>query len=190
VVGQPAQRVDGYAATRHHHLTLIRRLAGDTIAARLATDPALPRLSATLSRATHAGYHPDQLLAAVTTRRELATAYSVALVLAWRIEHRDRYQITGPDPIGLEPSPTDPQRWHAWHHARTALRTATLAGHAAHASNTWLLAAVARNTPAKPPPRPTSPTSCAPRTLRLPASSTAPRKSRWTWQPPRSTPNP
>jgi conjugative relaxase-like TrwC/TraI family protein len=220
-------------ATRHHHLALIRRLTDDTTAERLAADPALPRLSAALTRAEHAGYHPDHLLTAVTTRRELATADSVALVLTCRIEHllaatspdpaltnhppagprsfaaripatdnpdladalhqvaavcdhriraltdtaadnpppwaqglgpvpadpterlrwrrraaavaayRDRYQITGPDPIGLEPSPTDPQRWHAWHHARAALRTATLAGHAAHASTTWLLAAVA-----------------------------------------------
>ncbi|GGQ83746.1 MobF family relaxase [Couchioplanes azureus] len=42
--------------------------------------------------------------------------------------YRDRYRITGDEPIGPEPSHRDPTRWAAWHRAQTVLGVATLAG--------------------------------------------------------------
>ncbi|MFG1995215.1 MobF family relaxase [Actinoplanes sp. NPDC048988] len=42
--------------------------------------------------------------------------------------YRDRYSITGDDPIGPEPSTRDVGRWGAWQRAQTVLGISTLAG--------------------------------------------------------------
>jgi conjugative relaxase-like TrwC/TraI family protein len=51
------------------------------------------------------------------------------------LTYRDRYQITGDDPIGPEPSTRDPARWAAWIRAQTVLSVATLAGQIRAASD-------------------------------------------------------
>jgi hypothetical protein len=70
------------------------------------------------------------------------------------VTYRDRYQITGNEPIGPQPSPRDPAHWAAWQRAHTVLGIATLAGQIAHASHTQLqdLIAAQRATDATAPP--------------------------------------
>jgi hypothetical protein len=83
-------------ANASRYTEVVERVAGPAVAARLATDPALNRLAAGLAAAAAAGYDPDRVLAAVAGRRELHTAHSVALVLAYRIE-----QLTAATPSDL-----------------------------------------------------------------------------------------
>ncbi|MCM4082198.1 MobF family relaxase [Paractinoplanes hotanensis] len=52
--------------------------------------------------------------------------------------YRDRYQVTGDDPIGAEPSTRDVSRWGAWQRAQTVLGIATLAGHIHAATDSQL----------------------------------------------------
>ncbi|MBG0567523.1 MobF family relaxase [Actinoplanes aureus] len=64
---------------------------------------------------------------------------SAAAVVA---AYRDRYAVTGDEPIGPEPSPRDPGRWGAWHRARLVLGIATVAGQVAAATDPQLRALV------------------------------------------------
>ncbi|MEV8509668.1 MobF family relaxase [Actinoplanes sp. NPDC051475] len=57
--------------------------------------------------------------------------------------YRDRYTITGDDPIGPEPSPRDVGRWGAWQRAQTVLGVATLAGQIGTATDGQLRALIA-----------------------------------------------
>jgi conjugative relaxase-like TrwC/TraI family protein len=213
-------------AATPRYTAVIRRVAGDTVAANLAADPAMPALAARLNGLAAAGYDPEQVLAAVASERELHSARDTAAVLAWRIDnayrdiqtdprvaisgpqvgsytdrlpdiggdlgaaltdvaaicdrrvqaladhaaqhqpgwsralgplpddkpgrrqwlagaavvaaYRDRYAITGDDPIGPAPSDRDPGRWGAWHRAQLVLGVATLAGKITTASETQL----------------------------------------------------
>jgi conjugative relaxase-like TrwC/TraI family protein len=52
--------------------------------------------------------------------------------------YRDRYQHTGDNPIGPEPSHYDTPRWAAWQRAQTVLGVATLAGQISAATDTHL----------------------------------------------------
>ncbi|MFF5085351.1 MobF family relaxase [Actinoplanes sp. NPDC000266] len=54
------------------------------------------------------------------------------------VAYRDRYQHTGDDPIGPQPSERDTERWAAWHRAQTVLGVATLAGQISAATDTDL----------------------------------------------------
>ncbi|WP_199515725.1 MobF family relaxase [Nucisporomicrobium flavum] len=57
--------------------------------------------------------------------------------------YRDRYALTGDDPIGPEPSPRDVGRWGAWQRAQTVLGVATLAGKISTATDGQLRALIA-----------------------------------------------
>jgi conjugative relaxase-like TrwC/TraI family protein len=213
-------------AATPRYTAVIRRVAGDHVAANLAADPAMPALAARLNALAAAGYDPEQVLAAVASERELHSARDTAAVLAWRIDnayrdirpdptvaisdaqtgtytdrlpdiggdlgaaladvaaicdrrvqaladqaaehqpawsralgllpddaigrrqwlagaavvagYRDRYAVTGDEPIGPEPSDRDPARWGAWHRAQLVLGVATLAGKVTAASDSQL----------------------------------------------------
>ena len=56
--------------------------------------------------------------------------------------YRDRYAISGDEPIGPEPSPNDVGRWGAWQRAQTVLGVATLAGQIRAATDTQLHALI------------------------------------------------
>ncbi|WP_285689993.1 MobF family relaxase [Actinoplanes sp. NBRC 103695] len=57
--------------------------------------------------------------------------------------YRDRYTVTGDDPIGPQPSPRDTGRWGAWQRAQTMLGVATLAGQISNATDGQLRALIA-----------------------------------------------
>ncbi|WIN00002.1 MobF family relaxase [Actinoplanes oblitus] len=52
--------------------------------------------------------------------------------------YRDRYAISGDEPIGPQPSTRDPARWAAWHRAQIVLGVATLAGQISAATDNRL----------------------------------------------------
>lgn len=54
------------------------------------------------------------------------------------VTYRDRYQITGDEPIGPEPQPQQLDQWGSWHRARIALGTATMTGQLAAADDPQL----------------------------------------------------
>lgn len=92
-------------AAAPHHIAVIEAATNPAAAAALAADPALPALISRLDTLAAAGYDPNQVLAAVASRRELGTAHDVAAVLAWRIDHI--YDGITPDPSrALDPSQT------------------------------------------------------------------------------------
>ncbi|WP_212993501.1 MobF family relaxase [Actinoplanes auranticolor] len=218
-------------ASTDRYTAAVRGAAGQKVADNLAADPAMPALAARLHALAAAGYHPDQVLTAVASERELNSAHDTAAVLAWRIDqayrdlqpdpavalspaqagtytqraptvdgdigdalrqvaticdmridalaqqaaaeqpawttalgplpddhpgrrqwtsraaviaaYRDRYTITGQDPIGPEPSPRDVGRWGAWQRAQTVLGVATLAGQISTATDGQLRALIA-----------------------------------------------
>jgi conjugative relaxase-like TrwC/TraI family protein len=217
-------------ATTPQYVAVVRTVAGRAVADNLAADPAMPALAAHLEALAAAGYDPVQVLTAVASERELATARDTAAVLAWRIDqafgelqpdpsvalspgqagtytqraptadgdtgtavrqvaaicdtridalahqaadrqpawstalgpypgdepgrrqwigraaivaaYRDRYQITGDQPIGPEPPSRDIGRWEAWQRAQTVLGVATLAGQIQAATDTQLRALI------------------------------------------------
>ncbi|UQU67375.1 relaxase domain-containing protein [Couchioplanes caeruleus] len=57
--------------------------------------------------------------------------------------YRDRYTVTGEDPIGPEPSARDVGRWGAWQRAQTVLGVATLAGQISTATDGQLRTLIA-----------------------------------------------
>ncbi|MFI5496601.1 MobF family relaxase [Actinoplanes sp. NPDC051859] len=67
--------------------------------------------------------------------------------------YRDRYAVTGDEPIGPEPSTRDPIRWGAWQRAHIVLGIATLAGQVAAAPDYELreLVALQRSTERRAP---------------------------------------
>jgi conjugative relaxase-like TrwC/TraI family protein len=58
------------------------------------------------------------------------------------VAYRDRYQHTGHDPIGPQPSHRDTDRWAAWQRAQTVLGVSTLAGRLNAAPDTELRALI------------------------------------------------
>ncbi|MFB9362009.1 MobF family relaxase [Actinoplanes nipponensis] len=58
------------------------------------------------------------------------------------VAYRDRYTVTGDDPIGPEPSPRDVGRWGAWQRAQTVLGVATVAGQVSAATDGQLRALI------------------------------------------------
>lgn len=92
---------------------------------RILTDPAWPALTTTIARAESAGHNPRQLLAEVTTQRELDSADRPAEVLNWRITIQPirRAQAArsrsygGTKLVGTVPSPVSPapNEWSVKH---------------------------------------------------------------------------
>ncbi|MFI7598232.1 MobF family relaxase [Actinoplanes sp. NPDC049681] len=90
-------------ASIDQYTAVVRGVAGRRVADNLAADPAMPALAGRLHALAAAGYDPAQVLAAVVSERELASARDTAAVLAWRIDQA--YQDLQPDPaVALSPA--------------------------------------------------------------------------------------
>jgi hypothetical protein len=70
----------------HRYTDTVVRALGDQAGADLQADPAWPQVVLCLHEAESNGWNPARLLAAVAAQRDLATADSLAEVLAWRLD--------------------------------------------------------------------------------------------------------
>jgi hypothetical protein len=70
----------------HCYASVATLALGDQAGADLQADPASPQIVRRLHEAESSGWDPARLLAAVATQRDLATADSLAEVLAWRLD--------------------------------------------------------------------------------------------------------